>query len=210
MPRKFTRQGDTRPAAAPAAAHLRNAVRVIAGQWRGRRISFPTLEGLRPSPDRVRETLFNWLQSDIAGSRCLDLFAGSGVLGIEALSRGAALSVFVDREPQVIAQLRKNLEVLGAAKDARVIQADALQWLSGPSLLDAPAFDIVFLDPPFASELLMPACRMLAERGWLAPGALIYLELPARNELVGLPSGWEALKAKRAGEVGYHLLRSPP
>lgn len=182
----------------------RNVVRIIAGQWRGRRICFPDGEGLRPTPDRVRETLFNWLQPVIAGARCLDLFAGSGALGFEALSRGAAQTTFVERDRQTCEQLRATAAML-AARSAQVECADALQWLraAAPS-----AFDIVFLDPPYASGCLPQVCESLAARGWLARGASIYLETPANAPLTFAPASWSLIRSKRAGQVGYHLARA--
>ena len=202
------KNGSSHPAAAArprALPRQRNAVRIIAGQWRGRRISFAPLDEVRPTPDRVRETLFNWLQAEVAGSRCLDLFAGSGVLGIEALSRGAREVVFVDKAPAVIQQLRDNLAMLNA-QGAQVVHADALAYLRSP----AQAFDIIFLDPPFASDLRADTLKTLAAGGWLAPGALIYIEQPARAAVDEMPEAWTVLRSKRAGEVGYHLLRSSP
>jgi 16S rRNA (guanine966-N2)-methyltransferase len=185
----------------------RNELRIIGGTWRGRRVKFPDVAAIRPTPDRVRETLFNWLQHDIAGRRCLDLFAGSGALGLEALSRGAAQVVFVDREHAVIEQLRATFALLGA-RGTGLEQRDALRFLEG----DSRPFEIVFLDPPFNANLLPGVCTALETRGWLAPGALIYLEVPAHEALPELPANWRLLKSGRAGEVGYHLARrvEPP
>ena len=149
----------------------------------------------------MRETLFNWLQSDIPDARCLDLFAGSGALGIEALSRGAADVVFVDREPQIGKHLRDTLQNL-QANNASVHVMDAAEFLRGV----ARPFDVVFLDPPFASDLLEQSCERLA-RGWLAPDALVYMECPSDKPLPALPPGWSVHRSKRAGQVGYHLLR---
>jgi 16S rRNA (guanine966-N2)-methyltransferase len=176
-------------------------LRIIGGNWRGRKLRFPPSAGLRPTPDRVRETLFNWLGAQTAAARCLDLFAGSGALGLEALSRGAAHVTFVENNAAAARELRARLEEWGAA-DARVEQRDAFTFLAGP----ATAFDIVFLDPPFDAQLLAPAARALEARGWLKPGALIYVECAARAAPPNLPPDWQPLKAKRAGEVGYHLL----
>lgn len=189
---------------ARAATALPNRLRIIGGRWRGARIDFPPLPGIRPSPDRVRETLFNWLQQPIAGVRCLDLFAGSGALGIEALSRGAAHVTFVDREPQIERHLTATLRRLGATEGI-VRAADAMQFLKGPR----QAFDIVFLDPPFASEMLQEVCKALAT-GWLTDEAYVYLECPADMPLPALPSGWSVHRTRRAGQVGYHLLRARP
>jgi 16S rRNA (guanine966-N2)-methyltransferase len=175
-------------------------LRIIGGTWRGRKLRFPASHGLRPTPDRVRETLFNWLGGRVHGSRCLDLFAGSGALGLEALSRGAAHASFVERDVAAARELRARLAEWGAA-DARVEQADAVTFLTGA----ASAFDLVFLDPPFDSDLLPRSAALLEHGGWLKPGALIYVEYAARSAAPPLPGAWTALKAKQAGEVGYHL-----
>ena len=175
-------------------------LRIIGGTWRGRKLRFPASHGLRPTPDRVRETLFNWLGTRVRGCRCLDLFAGSGALGLEALSRGAAHASFVERDLAAARELRARLAEWGAP-DVRVEQADALTFLTGT----ASAFDLVFLDPPFDSDLLPRSAALLEQRGWLAPGALIYVEFAARSAAPPLPPAWTALKAKQAGEVGYHL-----
>jgi 16S rRNA (guanine966-N2)-methyltransferase len=178
-------------------------VRIIGGRWRGIPLSFPALPALRPTPDRVRETLFNWLQPVIAGARCLDLFAGSGVLGLEALSRGAAHVDFVDRDPLIGTHLRDVLQQWRVG-EARVVVADAVSFLQQT----AQPCDVVFLDPPYASAVLEQICRLLAERGWLSKDAHIYLECPAQSCLPALPAGWVVHRAKRAGQVGYHLLRN--
>jgi 16S rRNA (guanine966-N2)-methyltransferase len=178
-----------------------NRLRIIGGRWRGSRIVFPPLAAIRPSPDRVRETLFNWLQQPIVGAHCLDLFAGSGALGLEALSRGAAHVTFVDREPQIGRHLSQTLERLGS-RDATVVVEDALRFLSRPPR----PIDIVFLDPPFDSGVLEQAGSRL--QGWLTPGAYIYVECPAERSLATLPVQWRVQRTKRAGQVGYHLLRA--
>lgn len=181
-----------------------NTLRIIGGQWRGRKLRFADGEGLRPTADRVRETLFNWLQPVIAGARCLDLFSGSGALGLEALSRGAAEVVFVDTNPKAINSLKQNLELLGA-EGAKVVRGDALKFLEGT----AQPFDVVFLDPPFRRELLQPALQKLATGGWLVQGARIYLELESEQPLPPLPEHWALLRSKRAGQVAYHLAGAP-
>jgi 16S rRNA (guanine966-N2)-methyltransferase len=186
-------------------AALQSRVRIIGGRWRGVPLTFPALSELRPTPDRVRETLFNWLQPVIAGARCLDLFAGSGALGVEALSRGAAHVTFVDREARIGRHLAGVLQRLEADPASTTIAvADALAFLARP----VGAFDIVFLDPPYAAESLQRVCERLASNGWLARDAYIYLECSAHSGLPVLPPGWVVHRAKRAGQVGYHLLRN--
>jgi len=179
----------------------RNEFRIIGGQWRRRRLKFPEFPGIRPSPDRVRETLFNWLMHDLPGRRCLDLFAGSGALGLEALSRGAASVVFVDRERRVIEALREHLAALGTTH-ADTVQAEALDFLRGP----AKPFDLVFLDPPFNSPLLAESLTALQHGSWCTPRALIYMEYP-RAARVALPLGWQVVCGSHAGRVGFSLAR---
>jgi|SRR5688572_6537806 len=177
-------------------------LRIIGGEWRGRRIRFPGEGGIRPTPDRVRETLFNWLMSKVAGSRCLDLFAGSGALGLEALSRGAAHATFVERTRRNVASLRQITALLAPGRST-VVEADAIAWLAGP----AQAFDVVFLDPPFADGLHAEAMRLLEARGWLSRDAYIYIEMPGKADPPVLPAGWTLHRTGRAGAVGYHLAR---
>jgi 16S rRNA (guanine966-N2)-methyltransferase len=181
------------------AAHAR-VLRIIGGAWRGRKLRFPAGAAIRPTPDRVRETLFNWLGAATRGARCLDLFAGSGALGLEALSRGAAHVTFVEVNEAAARALRARL-VEWQASDARVERADALRYLAGA----AQSYDIVFLDPPFASRLLPRAAALLEERRWLSDGARIYVECAARQGAPPVPESWQPLRAKQAGEVGYHL-----
>ena len=177
-------------------------LRIIGGRWRGRRLAVPESEGLRPTPDRVRETLFNWLQPYIAGAHCLDLFAGTGALCLEALSRGAARVVMVEQAPAVAEQLRRHVATL-QADNAEVVRADAVDFLQ-----QAPqAFDIVFLDPPFRSDLIRRCAELAESRGWIKPGGLIYIEAPSRVEALPIPATWELLRSKSAGQVGYHLAR---
>lgn len=176
-------------------------LRIIGGTWRGRKLRFPPSPEIRPTPDRVRETLFNWLGTRLPGARCLDLFAGSGALGLESLSRGAAHVTFVERDGAAARELRARLSEWGAT-GADVEHGDALRFLGGAGR----PFDVVFLDPPFDSDFLTLAADRLESGGWLAPGALIYVESAARKELPPLPPTWTTTKAKQAGEVGYHLL----
>jgi 16S rRNA (guanine966-N2)-methyltransferase len=176
-----------------------NQVRIIGGEWRSRRIAFPDHEGLRPSADRVRETLFNWLGQDLDGARCLDLFAGSGALGFEALSRGASCVVMVDKSRRVCAALRHNARLL-AAKNLQVHCADALEFASAAAAEAAARYDVVFLDPPFGSTLLAQALPRVVPL--LRPGARVYLE--SAKEFA-IADGWRVLKHGRAGQVHYTL-----
>lgn len=180
----------------------RQQLRIIGGHWRGRRLDFADLPGLRPTPDRVRETLFNWLQGVIQGSHCLDLFAGSGALGLEAASRGAARVVAVDSNVQVYRQLCAHAERLQCPTYAPTHQ-DALAYLE----LGSDGFDIVFLDPPFKQGLLQQSIDRLAQSGWLKPGAYIYLEAEVDLPAPRLPDDWTLLRSKQAGAVAYALAR---
>ena len=195
-----SRKSAARSSAPVARGASARVLRVIGGSWRGRRLRFPAAALIRPTPDRVRETLFNWLGARVVGARCLDLFAGSGALGLEALSRGAAHVTFVERDTVAVRALRATLAAWGA-RDPQVERADALAYLAGT----ASYFDIAFLDPPFAAGLLEQAAALLEGNGWLSEAALIYVECGARAGVPPLPARWVPLKAKRAGEVGYHL-----
>src|SRR5471032_2633101 len=175
-------------------------LRIIAGQWCGRKFRFPPID-IRPTPDRVRETLFNWLQLRIQGARCLDLFAGSGALGLEALSRGAAEVVFVEQRHAASLAIQRLLAQWPTAGRASVLCTEAQRYLAGK----APSpFDLVLLDPPYASGEIAAAARAL-ERGWLASDARIYIEHARRESLPALPASWHELRAGTAGAVGYHL-----
>ena len=181
-------------------------VRIIAGRWRGRRLGVEDEPDVRPTPDRVRETLFNWLAPGLPGARCLDLFAGSGALGFESVSRGAAEAVLVDRSRAVCDRLRGECDRLGAADGSvTVVEADALGWLARPRVSSASPFDIVFVDPPQHLEVHREVAARLAEHGWLAPDARVWFEVVRRREPPDLPAGWTFLKSGRAGEVRYHL-----
>ncbi len=188
---------------APVVPHGRGEVRIIGGEWRGRKVHFPPVASLRPTPDRVRETLFNWLQMHVHGSRCLDLFAGSGALGIEALSRGASEVTFVERDPAAAKSIEQALGLLGCAR-GHLVRRDAFDYLAG----HAPhPFDIVFLDPPYDERWLAPACGALERGGWARDGSWIYLENAAAQGEPPLPETWVLVRSKRAGDVGYHLAR---
>ncbi len=178
------------------------SIRIIGGTWRRRRLVVPPATELRPTPDRVRETVFNWLQPWLPGAHCIDLFAGSGALCLEALSRGAASAVMVETAPQVVEVLRGNVARLGAANSS-VVQADAEQFLQGA----VRKFDIVFLDPPFRSKLIASCARLLDERGWLSAHGLVYIESPSDMTALPIPASWELIRSRTAGQVGYHLAR---
>jgi 16S rRNA (guanine(966)-N(2))-methyltransferase RsmD len=172
-----------------------NQVRIIGGAWRSRILRFPDLPGLRPTPDRARETLFNWLGQRLDGQRCLDLFAGSGALGFEAASRGAAEVVMVERDPRALAALEHNAQALGATQ-VRLLRADALGYLES----DCGRFDLILLDPPFDADLLAPALARAATR--LKAGGRIYAEFGTRPDL----SAWRILREGRVGLSHFCLL----
>jgi 16S rRNA (guanine966-N2)-methyltransferase len=197
--RAIARPNDAVSGAQKAGARSR-VLRIIAGRHRGRRLRFPAGVEIRPTPDRVRETLFNWLQPRIEQARVLDLFAGSGALGLEALSRGAAHVTFVEKDRRAAAAIEAVTHEWGQ-ENSRVACTGALEWLMASGA--EPPFDIVFLDPPYDSNLLEAAATALAGR--LAADARLYLERRARDPLPALPGGWKELRAGRAGEVGYHL-----
>jgi 16S rRNA (guanine966-N2)-methyltransferase len=180
------------------AKRVQGSVRIIAGEWRGRRVTIPEGTAVRPTPDRVRETVFNWLRDSLDGARCLDLYAGTGVLGFETLSRGAAEAWFVEQDAALVAALQATAQHFAAKP--RVIRRDALAFLREPPIAQ---FDIVFLDPPYAQPV-EPLLELLPR--WLAARALIYVERPRTQ---GLPSigGAQWLKQSKAGAVDYGLLR---
>jgi len=176
-------------------------LRIVAGRLRGSRLAVPDKSGLRPTSDRVRETLFNWLAPIVDGARCLDLYAGTGALGIEALSRGAGACTFVENDRQLARLLGENLARL-KVENARVVEGDASGFLAGT----AQPFDIVFLDPPFTASFWNEAAQKLESRGWLAGDAWIYVESPADADL-DLPPAWTLHREGRAGAVRYALYR---
>ncbi|MEO6968757.1 MAG: 16S rRNA (guanine(966)-N(2))-methyltransferase RsmD [Rhodanobacteraceae bacterium] len=175
-------------------------MRIIAGSLRGSKLAVPVLPGLRPTPERLRETLFNWLAPVIEGARVLDLFAGSGALGIEALSRGASRALMIERDRAQAAAIEADLARLHA--DAGEVRcADALRFLAD----DPPQpFDIVIVDPPFDADLWTRAAQGLEVRGWLAPGAYIYVESPL-DAAIALPSSWALRRQTRVGAVNGAL-----
>jgi 16S rRNA (guanine966-N2)-methyltransferase len=179
-----------------------HCLKIIGGKWRSRIFSFPAILAIRPTPNRVRETLFNWLNPVILESHCLDLFAGSGALGFEALSRGAASVTLVDREPAIVKHL-KDTAVYLHAENASIFRLEV-------PLETCPftkPFNIVFLDPPFLSNLIGPCCTWLEAQGLLAENAYVYIEAEKQLNPLPVPATWKLLKSKIAGQVGYHLLK---
>jgi 16S rRNA (guanine966-N2)-methyltransferase len=177
-------------------------LRIVAGKWRSRLLRIADVPGLRPTSERIRETLFNWLTPHIAGARCLDLCAGTGALGLEALSRGAAETVFVEKSRAAAKVLRENIEMLESTA-AVVHEADAAEFLQRA---DGKKFDIVFLDPPFAADMLGDLCRLLVETSVLESDARIYLEEDRASPEASLPEGWQVIKTRNAGNVRYSLV----
>lgn len=175
-------------------------VRIIGGEWRGRKLDIVDVPELRPTPDRVRETLFNWLQLHIIGKHCLDLFSGTGALGFEALSRGATSATFVDENPAVIKQLQQNKNILQAG-NADIIKANVTQWLEK----NQTTFDVVFMDPPYRKNLVIPVCNMLEQNGWLSDEAWIFIEQEKEAPVPQLPGNWTIQKETGAGQVSCYL-----
>lgn len=176
-------------------------LRIIGGSWRGRKLSFPDVDGLRPTGDRVRETLFNWLAPEIQSARCMDLFAGSGALGLEALSRGASLGVLVECNTKACAHLRTNLQML-KADNGLVVHEDALSLLRQGNTQEP--YHIVFIDPPFSLNLWQAVIDALEAGNWLADDATIYIE-SGRESVYQLPINWQLHREKYAGQVCYRL-----
>jgi 16S rRNA (guanine966-N2)-methyltransferase len=202
----MARSKTSSPRSAPSTGRA-GAIRLISGQWRGRKLPVHDVEGLRPTTDRVKETLFNWLAAEVRDTRCLDVFAGSGSLGFEALSRYASYVMMIEQEPKAARQLQINLQTLQCTQ-AQVVCRDALQVLQ--TECTAP-FELVFLDPPFRKELLSQAIPLLEQQGWLADRALIYLEREIEGTAPIIPANWQLLKDKQAGQVCYQLyLRECP
>ena len=180
-----------------------SALRVIGGEWRGRKIPFPQHPGLRPTGDRVRETLFNWLAPEVAGARCLDLFAGSGILGIEALSRGAAHCDFSDNHPETTRNIAQQLVTLGANSKSSVRCGDALTLLAP----EAAPWDIIFIDPPFDSALGETSLQALALHGCLHQMSWVYFETRRSHPACVPEEQYEVVREKTAGDVRYQLLQ---
>ncbi|WP_282383816.1 MULTISPECIES: 16S rRNA (guanine(966)-N(2))-methyltransferase RsmD [unclassified Pseudomonas] len=178
-----------------------NQLRIIGGQWRSRKLSFPDAPGLRPTPDRVRETLFNWLAPYVEGAKVLDPFAGSGALFLEALSRGAATAQALDASNVAVSSLKEHLGTLRCS-NGQVQTADALRYLETQT---ATPFDLVFLDPPFNHNLLPAVCALLEERQWLAADSWIYTESETAPSTLGLPGNWRLHREQKSGRVFYAL-----
>jgi 16S rRNA (guanine966-N2)-methyltransferase len=176
-------------------------VRIIGGQWRGRKLSFTPADGLRPTGDRIRETLFNWLAPTIEGARCVDLFTGSGALGLEALSRGAIHCDFVDSSNATLSQVSDHLKTLVAVNRSRCHPVSAQQFLH----MATKAYDIVFIDPPFMQQLVGPICEALTKKQLLSNDALVYVETGAMEPPAKVPLGWKIHRQKVAGGVAYRL-----
>lgn len=186
----------------PRAHSGSGSIRIIGGTWRGRKIAVPSLVGLRPTPDRVRETLFNWLAPFMSGATCLDMFGGSGALSIEALSRGAAHVTLLENSADAIISINKMSAVL-EIKNLTVIRTDSLAWLHNTPV---SVFDIVFIDPPFHQQLVTPCCHLLETRGWLTPDTLIYIEYE-RDGSIEVPPNWRCHRIQQAGDVAYALYK---
>jgi 16S rRNA (guanine966-N2)-methyltransferase len=185
-------------------------VRIIGGRWRGRKLHFPVLPDLRPTPNRIRETLFNWLAHDIAEAHCLDLFAGSGALGFEALSRNAKSVSFIEQSPILVRYLTQQIKQLGAEDQAEVYHT---RFPFTPSQVfkgQKPLFNLVFLDPPFHQNLINVACLWLEKAGLLAPESKVYIETECPINAALLPENWQIQQCKIAGQVHYGLIKSTP
>lgn len=202
----MARSKTSSPRSTPSTGRA-GSIRLISGQWRGRKLPVHDVEGLRPTTDRVKETLFNWLATEVRDSRCLDVFTGSGSLGFEALSRYASYVMMIEQEPKAARQLQTNLQTLQCTQ-AQVVCRDALQVLQAGC---SEPFELVFLDPPFRKELLTAVIPLLEQQGWLADRALIYLERENEGTAPLIPANWQLLKDKQAGQVCYQLyLRESP
>jgi 16S rRNA (guanine966-N2)-methyltransferase len=190
----------------PSTPHQQSStgqLRIIGGQWRGRKLNFPAIDDLRPTPNRIRETLFNWLAPTIEGAHCLDCFAGSGALGLEALSRGAAHTCFTDTSRQAITQLKENLSQLNA-NNAEALQLSALDHIAANP---KQHYDIVFVDAPFSGSLAEQCLQALVQSPLLKNKAWVYLEMNRSSPLPPLPPNWQLHREKTAGQVSYRLFK---
>lgn len=189
----------------PQSVHQMGEVRIIAGLWRGRKLPVLNAQGLRPTTNSVKETLFNWLMHDIPYSRCLDCFAGSGSLGFEALSRQAQAVIFLEKFANAANQLKKNLQTL-KTENSTVIQTDTLQYLANKN--SGKLFDIVFINPPFHQNLVPQVLNLLKENNWLAENAILYVETEKNHSPLDLPEDWQILKEKVSGMVVSRLIQT--
>ena len=181
-----------------------NSVRIISGKYKSRKITFPSQSEVRPTGNRIRESLFNWIQLEITNSRCLDLFAGSGALGIEALSRGAAIATFIESNREAAFYIKKNLKNLGAINGDLII-AEATSWLKCAKDIDP--FDIVFLDPPFKANLMFDCFQLLESNNMIADNGSIYIETETEFKEEILPESWRLSHKNQAGKVFYYLYK---
>ena len=178
-------------------------IRIIAGRWRGRRLEVADKSGLRPTSDRIRETLFSWLSPLLQGARCLDLYAGTGALGFEAASRGAGAVTLVEKDRELVSKLDQHVISLAAQAVVHTAHADAMTWLHRAQT----AYDIVFLDPPFGGDSLDVVPQILETGLWLSAEAAIYLEMPTDRRADQLPANWQVVREKTAGRVRFCLAR---
>lgn len=186
-----------------------NRIRIIGGEWRGSLVQFPNMPNLRPTPNRIRETLFNWLAPHIVEACCLDLFAGSGALGLEALSRGAKKVTFIDENPQVISALNMTIQRFKAQNRAEILKQDSLVWLQErQQQKHQPLYNAVFLDPPYSDNTLDSCFNLLAKNTILSQNALIYFE--SNYPINNCPPAWHVLKTKKAASVYYYLAKVGP
>ncbi len=179
---------------------MSHKIRIIGGQWRSRQIVFDDTPQLRPTPGRLRETLFNWLQGSVEGSICLDLYAGSGALGLEAASRGAEKVMAVEQNPQACRMIHTNITRLEAV-NVQLYQQEVMRFLAS----DSQPCHLVFMDPPFKKNLVESTCHWLEDKGWLASGAKIYIEAEKQWSVSGIPESWQRLKETQAGDVKAYL-----
>lgn len=205
MPRRQRRTtaSPSAPSSARRPTRADGELRIIGGEWRSRKLRFPDAGGVRPTPARTRETLFNWLAPHLPGAACLDLFTGSGALGLEALSRGAAAATLVDHTPALARALGDNLKALNTNR-GNVVCADVVAFLQHPA--EHP-MDLVFLDPPFRQGWLERLLPLLADGGWVRPGSWVYLEYESERPAPTVPAGWRLHREKTAGQVTYALFR---
>lgn len=178
-------------------------LRIIGGEWRSRQIPFPDVDGLRPTTDRVRETLFNWIQHSLPGARCLDLFSGSGALGFEALSRGAGKVVMIENDSKASFQLKENAKTLNV-QNAEIYHGDAMQYLAQ----DNEPFDLIFLDPPFGKGFLQDCINQIVENNLLKADGEIYIESEQSLDDLEIPANWQPHREKQAGQVIYRLYQA--